>query len=1005
MTITLGSAAGKIEIDTSGVTSGIAAAQKSLQGAQTSMQSVGSAAKSAGAGLMSLGAPIVAFGGIAAKVAGDFESQMNILSVAAQSGDTSLENLRSVAVMAGQDTRLVGVSAADVAGAMTGFTKAGLDTNQMLGDMQGYLGGTSELGGALRAAVDLAAASELDLGEASDLVTVTMNTFGLGADQVVGAMSNYVQSADASVASVSDLRDAMINIGPTAAAFGFNLEDTNAALAILSTRGITGAEAGTALKSMLTNIMRGTPEVTQALKDLNISLYDQAGNMRSLPDIVGQLSTSLNGMTEEQRNAYVQTLAGSYGMKAMNTLLAEGTSGWQAMEDKIAGAATMQQSAAAQTKGFNAAMENLKSSVETFMITAGTPLIENVLTPLIRFLTDVMGKLSTMNPEWIKWAVVIGGVVTAVGGFLMLVGQAAAGISAIATLVGLAGPLFAGLGGAVAAAGTAILAALGPVLLIVAAVAAVAALLYLAWKNNFLGIRDIVDEVWGALKATFEQIKAIVGSVMAFLRGEISFDDMSARVGAAMSNIGAIWSGAWERIKEIAGTAWETIKGVFGRALEAVGRILLEGIARFIAPLVGGMDNAKRIVTEAWENIRTFLENIWSGIKTSAAAAFEALKGIVAAAVEGLRTVVAFILSGLSGDWSTAFEGLKTGAARIFGEISGTVGRVAETIRTGLAGKWESLRANAAERWEAVHGAITSVVGRIKTFVVTTLGELVTAAAGLFGKILDAISGRGEGAATAGGAGLGALLNVPQLQATIVQIITLIQGMQAQVSASLVAVALAFASTWLLVQGITTATWTMLVVNASASAEALRAGVVSAVESMRDGVVAAVQNLHDRVMAILSSMEGEAYDAGAALARAFGDGIRAEMESALDDARRLADEIRSLLPGSDAEKGPLSDLTAAGRALPATLGKGIGQGMAGALSAAGMLAAGMAQAWQMPAPMPAYAYAGAGQNQRAASSAPAQQNITVNIHNPLGEPAETSMVRQLRNMAYLGILG
>jgi len=1079
MAVELGSAAGKITIDASGVTAGIAEAQKSLQGAQSSFANVGASISQAGVGMMTLGAPLVAFGGIAAKVAGDFESQMNVLSVAAKGGSTSLEDLRSVAITAGQDVRLVGVSAADVAGAMTGFSKAGLDTNQMLGDMQGYLAGTTELGGALRAAIDLAAASELDLGQASDLVTITMNTFGLSSDQVVGAMSNYVQSADASVASVTDLRDAMINIGPTAAAFGFSLEDVNTALALLSTRGIVGAEAGTALKSMLVNIMRDAPEATKALKELNVSLYDQDGAMRPLPDIVADLSRALSGMTDEQRNNYVQTLAGSYGMKAMNTLLAEGADGWKTMESSIAGASTMQATAAAQTKGFNAAMENLKSSVETFLITAGTPLIENVLTPLIGILTDVMGKLAGMNPEWIKWAVIIGGVAVVLGGLLVAVGKVMSAISAISTVVGLLGPLFAGLG-----------AALGPVLLIIAAVALVAGALYLAWKSNFLGIRDIVDGVGKTIKAVFDFIKGVIGNFLLFLKGEITFDEFVSRAQQSFENLKNFLANIWGQIGEKVSAAWETIKAIFARVLEAIKTVIIQKISEFIAPLVGGMENAKRIVTEAWTNIQTFLAGVWEGIKTSAAAAWEALKGIVRVAIEAVRTIIATVLALISGDWGTAWEGLKTGAGRIFGEIATAVGNVVETLRTGLAVKWESirsgavekfealragaaekwesirsgavekfeaLRAGAAEKWETIWTTISGVVGRIKDFVVNTLGEIVTAAANLFGKIIEAISGGGAGEG-AGGAGLGGLLNVAQLKATIVEVVTALQGMQVQIgliwsaiqlsttttwtamrlffTTWLAALQLALTTAWLAIQLSTTTIWTamqlfftiwlaaellafqtwlsalQLVLTTAWAAIQLSTtttwmaiqlqlatiwaaivlqittditlihktvidnytGILGGIraldtllvlelttqwgnmlqivwtsaQQMHAVAVAETQAMCNEIIAIMRATVDGAYSAGRAMADAFGAGIKAGLESALSEARRLAQAIRDCLPGSDARTGPLSDLTASGKALPITLGKGIRAGVGSAVAAAEALAEGIKGKMRLP---------------------------------------------------------
>ncbi|MFH1268188.1 MAG: phage tail tape measure protein, partial [Planctomycetota bacterium] len=235
--------AGTIGSNVEGLGSKVTAVGKKMMGAGTLMTAT-------------VTAPILGIGAAAIKTAGDFESQMNILSVAARSSGTAVGDLSKAALRVGADTELVGISASEAADAMTGFYKAGLDTTAIFGDLNGYLEGNTSLTGALRSAVDLAAASDLDLAASSDAVAIAMATFGLSAEQATGIADSFVRTADASVSEVGDLVAAMANVGPTAAQFGWNLQDVNTALGILSTRGISGSEAGTALKSMMTNMMR-----------------------------------------------------------------------------------------------------------------------------------------------------------------------------------------------------------------------------------------------------------------------------------------------------------------------------------------------------------------------------------------------------------------------------------------------------------------------------------------------------------------------------------------------------------------------------------------------------------------------------------------------------------------------------------------------------------------------------------------------------------------------------
>jgi TP901 family phage tail tape measure protein len=485
-----------------------------LDQAEARTKGFSTAAKLAIAGAAAaIGGSLAAVAKEAVQTAADFEAQMNVLSMAARSSGTSLEDLRKAAIQVGADTELVGISASEAADAMTNFYKTGLTTTEIFGDLNSYLQGTASLGGALRAAIDLAAASELNLGEASRAVAVAMKTFGLSAEDATRIANSFIQTADASVAEVSDLVAALENVGPTAASFGWSLEDVNTALAILSTRGIKGAEAGTALKSMLLHLMSGTKETTEALADLGVELYDAEGRLKSLPTIIQELSAALevgntriyqrnalteqerkkleelraeyaelsrkiaayqNGqlganmtdeernrtitrlknkleevafamqpleqasqryitvtrtMTEEQRNLYAQTLAGSYGIKALNTFVEEGAEGWRAMAEQIQSAATVQESAAARTQGFNAAMEQLHGAIEAFLINVGTPLVQLVLTPGVKLLGEWIGKLAEMVPSVEDISAVVEGAKSTLQSFL---GEVSKLISAVA---------------------------------------------------------------------------------------------------------------------------------------------------------------------------------------------------------------------------------------------------------------------------------------------------------------------------------------------------------------------------------------------------------------------------------------------------------------------------------------------------------------------------------------------------------------------------------------------
>jgi TP901 family phage tail tape measure protein len=275
-----------------------------------------------------------------ANMAGAFESATNTLGIAASAdiakGTTTFEELSDAALAVGGDVRLIGVDALQSAEAISGLYKAGLTTEQIFGGpLQDYLAGDAELFGALRASIDLAAASELNMVEASELATTLMFTFGREAedlgigieDWVVGAMNNMVQAADASVTSVPELTAALGNAGPILSSYGFKLSDVNTALAVMSQQGIRGAEAGTALRSMFSVMTGGGKKAEKAMKELGVELYDQQGNMFSLGEIVLQFANQMGGTRDimvevggrtAEQNAELKRLKGIYASTAQD---------------------------------------------------------------------------------------------------------------------------------------------------------------------------------------------------------------------------------------------------------------------------------------------------------------------------------------------------------------------------------------------------------------------------------------------------------------------------------------------------------------------------------------------------------------------------------------------------------------------------------------------------------------------------------------------------------------
>ncbi len=685
---------------------------RNLGGLRDKLHDVGGSMVAVG-GKMTAGLtlPLAALGVKAVTTAGDFEAAMNVLTIAARESGTSMDDLSKAAINVGKDTDLVGIDAMEAADAMTTFYKAGLDTTDIFADLQGYLSGTTPLMGAMRAAVDLAAASNIDLAQASDAVAIAMATFGLSADDASRIADSFVGAADASVAEVSDLTDALANVGPTMASFGYSLEDTNTALALLSTRGITGAEAGTALKSMMTNLMRPTAEVTGTLKDLNVSLYDQEGRLKPLPQIIGDLEKAMAGMTDEQRNQTIQTLAGTYGMKTMNTLLAEGKGGWDEMAEKIDAAASAQEVGAARTQGFNAAMEQLQGAIQTFMITVGTPLIENVLTPLVQKLQGVFERLIELDPKLLNIGLVIAGVAAAAGPLLMILGTMAMAFSAL----------------------------MSPIGLVIGAVA----LLGVAFATNFLGIRD-------AVTGFIEAVSPIIQTIIEWFKVNIPI---------ALEFLKGLWDEYWPAIQTVLETVWNAIETVISTVINAVVPFIMDQFGGIVAwvqenwPLIQQtIETVLNAIRTVVETVVGFIANFWESnhtwIEAVATTVWNSIKTVIDTIIHTILDIIRAVMQMINGDWEGAWETIKGIGERIWDAIKTIWNDTMEAIKTVLEeilpkiqefwdNIWTSIKDKVVEIWGAIWTKISSAIADIDGKIKRAFGNIKSFFADTWDNIAD----------------------------------------------------------------------------------------------------------------------------------------------------------------------------------------------------------------------------------------------------------------------------
>lgn len=233
-----------------------------------------------------------------------FEAAMSSVKAITGATGSEFEDLEQTAIDLGASTSF---SSQEVADAMTEMAKAGWSTQEIIDGMGGVL--------------DATAASGEELGTVSTIVADAITGFGLAASDSAKVADLMTQAANSGTIGVSDLGESYKYVSPLAQSMGLSIEDVTTALSAMSMAGIKGSQAGTALRTVLTNMAKPTDDVEAAMEQLGISITNEDGSFKSLNEIVGVMRNSFSGLTDDQKTYYATTIAGKEGMSGLLSIL------------------------------------------------------------------------------------------------------------------------------------------------------------------------------------------------------------------------------------------------------------------------------------------------------------------------------------------------------------------------------------------------------------------------------------------------------------------------------------------------------------------------------------------------------------------------------------------------------------------------------------------------------------------------------------------------------------
>ncbi len=303
----------------------------------------------------------------------DFEA--SISNVKAISGATrqEMELLTAKAKEMGASTSKTAKDAADALGYMA---LAGWNTETMLKSIYPTL--------------RLSEAGNIDLGRTSDLVTDSMSSLGIGADELQGYLDKVAKTAASSNTDIDALMEAFLECGGTVNRLKMPLSEASSLLGALANRGVKGSEAGIALNSILINLTAVSGQAAKAMKELGLSAYDSNHNFRGYAVVLEDLYHKIKDMDDEKQNYYLSSIGMKTRINDLQKLLMGISGEYEELKEKVEDSdGALERMARTMQDNLKGSITRFQSALEGVKLTLGEEL-EPYLRDFVDWLTSKM---------------------------------------------------------------------------------------------------------------------------------------------------------------------------------------------------------------------------------------------------------------------------------------------------------------------------------------------------------------------------------------------------------------------------------------------------------------------------------------------------------------------------------------------------------------------------------------------------------------------------------------
>lgn len=602
----------------------------------------------------------------------NFTSTMSEVSAISGATGEDFEKLEACAREYGATTVF---SASNAAEALKYMSLAGWDADQS----------TSALGGVL----NLAAASGMELGAASDMVTDYLSAFAMEAGDAAyfADLLSYAQSHSNTTAEA--LGEAYKNCAANLNAAGQDVETVTSLLEGMANQGYKGSEAGTAMAAIMRDITNGMKDGAIKIGETSVAVMDAQGNFRDLTDILTEVEAATNGMGDAERAVALSSTFTADSTKGLNLILNEGMDNIAGYEEELRGASgsaeemanIMNDNLSGDVAAMNSAFEELGLKIYDALeskLRAGVQFITNGVIPAIEWLGGHI-------PEVTIAVSGLGAVIAAMNWGTIS--------SKIAMVKGTLVKLAAALGGVSL-----------PAIAIIAVITAVALAFTNLWKNNE-EFRNKITAIWDGIKAKFDEFgQGIVDRLNAL---GFEFEDIT-------EVMKAVWDGFCEVLAPIFEGVFQQISNILNEALD-----ILTGLFDIFAGIFTGdwdmvWQGVQEVFGAVWDFVVATFENwistftsladtvlgwfgtdwetVWTNVKTFFSDTWNAISSFFSGILTGIKTFFTDTWNAIVSFFSGILSGIYSSVTGTMTEIHNTFTNIWDSITGFLSGAWETIK-------------------------------------------------------------------------------------------------------------------------------------------------------------------------------------------------------------------------------------------------------------------------------------------------------------------------